>query len=204
MAPRATRAKEARHPRRTARGEATRLAILEAAEKVIGKSGFNASSIAGITRAAGVAQGTFYIYFRTKEEVFRELVLELGRVLRHTLTEAAEKASDRIGAEKEGLRAFLTFVSRHPGFYRIVQEALFIDPKAYRNYFETFADSYRQALQKAEAAGEIREGDVDVRAWALMGMAKALGERYAVWRETRPIDEVVEAAHDMIVKGLAP
>lgn len=201
---RTMRAKEARLPRRTPRGEATRLAILDAAEKVIGKNGFNASSISGITRAAGVAQGTFYIYFRTKEDVFRELVLQLGRVLRHTLTEAAEKAPDRIGAEKEGLRAFLTFVSRHPGFYRIIQEALFIDPKAYRSYFETFADSYREALENAEAAGEIRKGDVDVRAWALMGMAKALGERYAIWRETRPIDEVVEAAHDMIVRGLAP
>jgi AcrR family transcriptional regulator len=198
------RTKDARSQRRTARGEATRLAILEAAEKVIGKKGFNVASISGITRAAGVAQGTFYIYFRSKEEVFRELVLELGRMLRHTLTEASERAPDRISAEKEGLRAFLTFVSRHPGFYRIIQEALFIDPKAYRSYFETFADSYREALEKAEAAGEIRRGDVDVRAWALMGMAKGLGERYAVWRDTRPIDEVVDAAHDMIVRGLAP
>jgi hypothetical protein len=102
------------------------------------------------------------------------------------------------------LRAFLTFVARHPGFYRIVQEALFIDPKAYRDYFEAFAGSYREGLEKAEAAGEIRQGDVDVRAWALMGMAKALGERYAIWRDTRPIDEVVDAAHDMIVRGLAP
>jgi AcrR family transcriptional regulator len=198
------RIKDAKSPRRTARGEATRAAILDAAEKVIGKSGFSASSISGITRAAGVAQGTFYIYFRSKEDVFRELVLELGRVLRHSLTEASLQAPDRLSAEKEGLRAFLNFVARHPGLYRIIQEALFIDPKAYRSYFETFADSYREALDKAEAAGEIRKGDADVRAWALMGMAKALGERYAIWRDTRPVDEVVEAAHDMIVRGLAP
>jgi AcrR family transcriptional regulator len=198
------RTKDAGLARRTPRGEATRLAILEAAEKVIGRKGFTAASISGITRAAGVAQGTFYIYFRTKEDVFRELVLQLGRLLRHTLTEAAEKAPNRIGAEKEGLRAFLTFVARHPGFYRIVQEALIIDPKAYRDYFDAFADNYRQGLRKAETAGEIRKGDIDVRAWALMGMAKALGERYAVWRETRPIDEVVDAAHDMIERGLAP
>lgn len=198
------RTKEARLARRTPRGEATRFAILEAAEKVIGRKGFTAASISGITRAAGVGQGTFYIYFRSKEDVFRELVRQLGRLLRHTLTEAAERAPNRIGAEKEGLRAFLTFVALHPSFYRIVQEALFIDPKAYRDYFDAFADNYRQALEKAETAGEIRKGDVDVRTWALMGMAKALGERYAVWRETRPIDEVVDAAHDMIVRGLAP
>lgn len=198
------RIKDAKSPRRTPRGEATRAAILEAAEKVIGKQGFSLSSIADITRAAGVAQGTFYIYFRSKEDVFRELVLELGRVLRHSLTEASERAPNRLRAEKEGLRAFLNFVASHPGLYRIIQEALFIDPKAYRSYFETFADSYREALIKAEASGEIRKGDADVRAWALMGMAKALGERYAVWRETRPVDEMVEAAHDMIVRGLAP
>jgi len=55
------RTKDTRLARLTPRGEATRIAILEAAEKVIGKKGFSAASIGGITRAAGVAQGTFYI-----------------------------------------------------------------------------------------------------------------------------------------------
>ncbi|WP_018699505.1 TetR/AcrR family transcriptional regulator [Amorphus coralli] len=192
----------ARPKPKTARGEATRRAILEAAESVIGTAGYNEASIAEITRLAGVAQGTFYIYFKGKEEIFRALVLEMGRRLRGALSDAIEASPNRVAAEREGLRTFLTFVSAHPELYRIVQEALFVDPDAYRTYFQTFADAYRDGLEAAEAAGEIRPGDTEVRAWALMGMAKSLGERAVVWGDKRPIDEVVEAAHDLIVNGL--
>ena len=93
---------------KTARGAATRRAILAAAEQVIGTAGYNDASIAEITRFAGVAQGTFYIYFKGKEEVFRAIVLEMGRRLRGVLSEAIEASADRLDAEREGLRAFLT------------------------------------------------------------------------------------------------
>jgi AcrR family transcriptional regulator len=187
---------------KTARGEATRRAILDAAEAVIGAKGFNEASIIDITREAGIAQGTFYIYFKGKDEVFSQLVLEMGRHLRHALREATADAPDRLSAEREGLRGFLSFVTAHPNLYRIIQEALFVDPAAYRAYFRTFADSYRDGLEAADAAGEIRPGDPEIRAWALMGIAKTLGERAVVWGDQTPIDHVVEAAHDMIVNGL--
>lgn len=189
---------------KTTRGEATRRALLDAAEQVIGSVGYNDASITQITREAGVAQGTFYIYFKSKDEVFRELVIEMGRRLRHGLSVAAANAPDRLEAEKAGLRAFLTFVAANPTLYRVVQEALFVDPDTYRAYFQIFAERYRHRLEAATEAGEMRPGDADIRAWALMGIAKTLGERYAVWGDSRPVDEVVEAAYDLIERGLAP
>lgn len=187
---------------KTRRGEATRRAILKAAEAVIGAKGFNDASIIDITREAGVAQGTFYIYFKSKDDIFAELVVEMGRLLRLALSEATAEARDRIAAEREGLRGFLTFVTAHPNLYRIIQEALFVDPEAYRAYFQSFADSYRDALGEAVAAGEIRSGDPDIWAWALIGIARNLGERAVIWGDETPIDEVVDAAHDLIVNGL--
>ena len=47
----------------TARGQKTRAKLLEAAEHVFGKVGYEAASIAGITQRAKVALGTFYVYF---------------------------------------------------------------------------------------------------------------------------------------------
>lgn len=189
---------------KTARGEATREAILRAAETVVGERGFNEASISDITREAGVGQGTFYIYFSSKEEVFRELLLEMGRLTRHTLSQAAAAAENRIAAERAGLAAFLQFVARRPALYRIVEEAQFVDPEGYRAYFQSFAQNYQQALEEAAATGEIRPGDAEVRAWALMGMAKELGERYALWGGERPLDEVADAAFDLIERGLRP
>lgn len=189
---------------RTERGEATRRLILAAAERVIGARGFSDSSISEITREAGVAQGTFYIYFASKDEVFSELVLEMGRLLRHALSEAALREADRLAAEKAGLRAFLDFVTAHPNLYRIIQEAQFVDPAAYRAYFQSFADSYRVGLEEAQAKGEIRPGDADIRAWALMGIAKQLGERAVVWGDTTPVERIVETVDDLLMRGLKP
>lgn len=171
---------------------------------MVGARGFSEAAISEITRVAGVGQGTFYIYFSSKEEVFRELLLEMGRLTRHTLSQAAATAPDRIAAERAGLAAFLEFVALRPALYRIVEEAQFVDQQAYRAYFQSFADNYQRALEQAEDDGEIRPGDSEVRAWALMGMAKELGERYALWGSDRSLTEVADAAFDLIERGLKP
>ena len=189
---------------KTQRGIARRAKILAAAETVMGEQGFSAASIADITRLAETALGTFYIYFSNKEEVFRELVLEMGKVTRRMVAEAIADAPDRLAAERAGLAAFLRFVAERPALYRIVEEARFVDPEAYQRYFTSFGDAYAAQLRAAETRGEISPGDADIRAWALMGMAKALGDRYVLWDEGPDIDRVVDEAHRMICKGLAP
>lgn len=189
---------------KTARGEATRKAILSAAERVIGAKGYNEASIGYITSEAGVAQGTFYIYFKTKEEVFSELVLEMGRLVRHTIAESTQGIHNRLEAEKVGLTAFLEFVRAHPDLYRIVQEALFVDPGAYREYYTAFEDGYRAGLSSAQEAGQISPGDAETRAWALMGIARALGEQLVVFDTKKPISELVETAYDLIANGIKP
>lgn len=189
---------------KTKRGLARREQILRAAEMVIGEQGFSAASIADITRRAETALGTFYIYFSGKEEVFRELVLEMGRLTRAMVAEAVQGATTRLEAERAGLEAFLRFVSARPSLYRIVEEARFVDPEAYKMYFTSFARAYAAQLAEAQAAGELSPGDAEVRAWALMGVAKTLGERFVLWEDAPEIDRVVDEAVALITNGLKP
>lgn len=189
---------------KTKRGLARREAILRAAEEVFGSQGYAAASIAEITRRADTALGTFYIYFPGKEEVFRELVMEMGKLTRSGITEAVQAAPNRLVAERAGLEAFLRFVSERPSLYRIVEEARFVDPVAYRQYFSGFARAYEAQLTAAQDAGEVSPGDAEVRAWALMGIAKTLGERFVIWDEAPDIDHVVTEAFAMIRDGIAP
>ena len=69
----------------TSRGAATRTRLLEAAETVFAELGYHDASIVKITEAAGVAQGTFYLYFAGKQEIFEELVRDLNRRVRHAM-----------------------------------------------------------------------------------------------------------------------
>ena len=85
-----------------------------------------------------------------------------------------------------------------------MEEARFVDPEAYRTYYTEFGKAYADQLEHAVQKGEISQGDAEVRAWALMGIAKALGERYVLWDENVDIDRVVAEAHELICNGLAP
>jgi len=189
---------------KTKRGERTRQKILDAAEREIGRKGFAEASISTITAEAAVGQGTFYLYFRSKEDVLRELVLRMGRRLRRHLTLAIADAPNRLEAERRGLRAFLEFVRAYPDLYRVVGEAQFVDEAVFRRYYEELAQSYRNGLLAAESKGEISPGDAEVRAWALMGLSDMVGRRFALWESKAPLKRVAEAAYDLIADGLAP
>jgi AcrR family transcriptional regulator len=189
---------------KTKRGERTRQKILDAAEREIGRKGFAEASISTITAEAGVGQGTFYLYFRSKEDVLRELVLRMGRRLRRHLTLAVADAPSRLEAEHRGLRAFLEFVRANPDLYRVVAESQFVDPAVFRRYYEEFAASYRKGLVAAEAKGEIRKGDAEVHAWALMGISDMVGRCFALWDQKVPLERVADAAFELIEKGLTP
>lgn len=188
----------------TARGEATRQRILKAAEYEFGKAGFFRASISGITRGAGVAQGTFYLYFQSKEDVLRELVRHMGRELRRMLTHSINPDLTRLEAEREGLAAFMRFVSERENLYRVVQESLFVDEQIYRDYYTDFARGYISALEKSVDRGEIRRGNLEVWVWILMGLGHFLGLRYGLWAENGLSEDDLDAAMDFIRNGIAP
>ena len=78
---------------RTARGERTLRKILNAARDEIGQRGFSDSSIAGITQRAGVALGTFYTYFDSKEALFQALVKDMSGQVRDHVAPVLKEAT---------------------------------------------------------------------------------------------------------------
>ena len=187
----------------TSRGEATRQKLMDAAEQEFGEKGFHAASISSITSRAGVGQGTFYLYFPSKEDALRELVQHMGHALRRSLAEAIEGAADRLEVERRGFDAFVRFSLQHRNLYRVVMESQFVDESVYREYYQALADGYRAGLEHAASRGEIRPGSSSERAWALMGIAHFLGLRYAIWENREPPDDAKDQVFDFIQHGLA-
>lgn len=165
----------------TARGEATRRRILDAAEAVFGKLGYYEASIAEITRQAGVAQGTFYIYFHSKREIFAEMVEDLGKQLRKATSTAVVGTTDRIEAERRGFAAFFEFASTHHRIYNIVQEAQRVAPEAAAAYYNGISRGYIRSLRGAMEAGNIRPMNPEAVAYALMGIGHFVALRWIIW-----------------------
>jgi AcrR family transcriptional regulator len=190
-------------PARTGRGARTRARLLEAAERVFTELGYHDASIVKIAEAAGVANGTFYLHFTGKQEIFDELVEDLNRRVRRAMSEAASRGRTRAESERLGFEAFFRFTAEHPGLYRVIRQAEFASPPALRQHYERIAEGYAHGLRAAMERGEIAPGDPQVLAWALMGAGELIGLRWILWGDTDEIPApVFEEAMRFLLRGL--
>ena len=186
----------------TPRGQRTRAKLLDAAERVFGENGFERASIVEITKTAGVAQGTFYVYFESKHAVFAHLVDTLGRTLRQELSEAIAGLTSRLEVERAGFEAFLLFIENHRHLYKIVRQAEFVDEALYRSYYTRLAEGYASGLRAAMSEGEFANLDPEAIAYALMGIFDFIGMRWVLWEGQRPPLAVREDVLTFIASGL--
>ena len=193
---------EARVPR-TERGRRTLRAILDAAAGEFGERGFHDASISGITRRAGVALGSFYTYFPSKDAVFRALVTDLSDQVRDHVAPGIRAAPDQIAAERAGLAGYLGFVRAHKEIYRIIDEAEFVDPESFRRHYSSTVERIEQRLAAAAVRGEVRDDVGEAHAWAIMGMNVFLGLRYGVWDDGSDVEAVADAMATLLRDGLA-
>jgi len=185
------------------RGERTRRKLLEAAEAVFAELGYHDASIVKITEAAGVGQGTFYLYFASKKDVFDELVVDLNHRVRQAMTEAASQGTTRAEMERLGFAGYFRFVAEHPALYRIIRQAEFVSPEMLHLHYERLTSGYVAGLRQAMEAGEIADGDPELLAWALMGIGELVGMRWILWngRTELPAD-VLEELGRIITRAL--
>lgn len=191
---------------RTARGERTLRKILDAAREEFGERGFSDSSIVGITQRAGVALGTFYTYFDSKEILFQALVRDMSAQVRDTAAPAFSEFPNALDAARRGLELFLEFAREHRNIYRIIDEAEFVDPTAYREHYETTGNRITSRLiaarERGEVAADLSDEDLEILAWASMGANVFLGLRYSVWDSADPA-RVAAVANRMFRKGIS-
>jgi AcrR family transcriptional regulator len=187
----------------TARGARTRQKLLEAAERVFADLGYHDASIVKITEAAGCGQGTFYLYFASKKEIFDELVLDLNTRVRHAMSEAAEKGTTRAERELLGFAGFFRFTAEHPALYRIIRQAEFVSPETLHAHYERLMRPYAAGLEQAMADGEIAAGDAEVLAWSLMGIGELVGMRWILWNGERDLPpDVFDELARIIVRAV--
>jgi AcrR family transcriptional regulator len=185
----------------TARGLETRAKLLEAAEQVFGDVGYVDASIVKITEAAGVGQGTFYLYFASKQEIFDELIRDLNRRVRYAMKEASSRGETRLEAELLGFGAYFRFTAEHPALYRIIRQAEFVSPQMLEYHYEKLAEGYVEGLRESMARGEIGDIDPEVTAWALMAAGEMLGMRYILWGDGS-VPEHVEGELARIIRSV--
>jgi len=115
----------------TSRGRRSRAALVTAARTVFERDGFQNARITDISKLAGMAHGSFYTYFSSKEEVFHEVVKGLLVELMGEGGERSEDGGDPVARIERANRSYLEAYARHARLLRTWEEvATFSDDLA--------------------------------------------------------------------------
>jgi AcrR family transcriptional regulator len=198
-----TGVEDAKAPR-TERGRRTLRKLLDAAAEEFGEKGFHEASVSSITRRAGMALGSFYTYFDSKDALFRALVADMSEKVRTSARSALHDGMGALEIERAALAAFLHFAAEHKEIYRIIDEAEFVDPASYREHYETIAARIADRLRAGANKGELRDGLGELEAWAVMGINVFVGLRYIVWGSAPGLgpDEVAAGVNRLLAEGV--
>lgn len=183
--------------------------ILEGARRVFARHGFEGATVDQIARAARIAKGTIYLYFRSKDEILRQALHEdLDALGRETVP--AVVAS---GPLEERLRTFLrrmlTFFDEQRGFMDLCQMELSAELRRRVRHqlgqvYTAQTRAWRAALVDARRAGVIRAIDPKHTALAIVSFAHGLAiQRLRGWTDAS-LDSDVAHATDILWKGLSP
>ncbi|MDF3074588.1 MAG: TetR/AcrR family transcriptional regulator [Alphaproteobacteria bacterium] len=167
--------------RRVEKVEATRQSLFDAALKVVGESGYAGSSIAKIAARANVAQGTFYSYFMSQQDVFDQLLPYLGNRLLNEIREKLKGCKDPYEREAIGFQAYFDFLSENPEFERILSEAAVFTPHGFKAHVKNIVDGYMRAFRHRSSRAVLphySERELEAVTYILLGARAYLSQRF--------------------------
>ncbi|MEV7276551.1 TetR/AcrR family transcriptional regulator [Streptomyces sp. NPDC093111] len=191
------------------RRQATRTKLYEAAVTLIAEQGFSATTVDEIAERAGVAKGTVYYNFKSKTELFEELLRHGVSLLTTSLRSAAEETAERGGSRVDALdamiRAGLVFIDRYPAFTQLYVAELWRTNRAWNSTLLVVRQEavavVEGVLREGVEAGELNEEiDVKLTAAALVGMVLVAALDWQAFQSERSLDDV-HAALSRLLHG---
>jgi AcrR family transcriptional regulator len=172
--------------------------ILTVAREVFARRGYHAAKIDEIVASAGIARGTFYLYFEDKRTIFEEIVdrtiarlgLAIVRVDPHDAVHGvAEQVRDNIR------RVVRVLLEDRATTKILLSDALGVDPGFDRkllSFYDEMSSMLEHSLRDGQELGVVSGGDVRLMSWLLMGALKEamfqIVQRGAEYDEDKLVD----------------
>jgi AcrR family transcriptional regulator len=166
---------------RLEKSELLRHALLQAAATVVGEVGYANASIAIITAKAGVAQGTFYNYFESRQDILDKLLPTLGEEMLAHIRQCASGGTNYTEIEERIFRGFFSFLGKTPHFSRILNEAESFAPAGHKQHFDNVSKKYLRLFHRSKLEGEFpnySEAELEVVVFILLAARSYLALRY--------------------------
>lgn len=182
--------------------------LFDAAVQIVGEAGYAAASVAMITARAKVAQGTFYNYFNSRQDLLDQLLPSISDQLHELIRERVMAApDDPLERERARLIGFFDFLEEAPHLFKILSEGPVQAPEGFRRHLAQQSASYSRALRYEAACGNLNITDaneLEVATQMLLSSREYLSARFCFrdGKFVRPPAFVVETYMKMVTGTL--
>lgn len=162
--------------RREHRKRQTRQLILDAGCDTFAELGFEACTVRDIIRRTGLASGTFYNYFDTKDEVLREIIDDEIARISERMRESRQRAKNLHAFVLTAYREIYRAVVTHPKVYRIMLRNESVVRELYGDGgFSSAIAILREDMRNAVSGGILPEMNVDWLSSVFFGAGYEMG-----------------------------
>jgi AcrR family transcriptional regulator len=188
-----------------------RLQVLDAARVVFAQKGYHATSIADLIEAAGIARGTFYLYFDSKRAIFDELLEHFFALLTHEVkpVDVTPGARPPIDQLRGIVRHVLHVLVENRDLARLVlREAVGLDAdfdRKLQDFYGRILEVIRHALETGHKVGLARKVNTTVTSFCILGSVKEMAYHLLVTQdvgELIDLDAVTREVLDFNVHGI--
>ncbi len=183
----------------------TKRKIFEASMKLFAEKGYDATSIEEITATVGVAKGTLYYHFSSKEEIFNFLIEEGVKLLQNSIDIKTSKLDNYIDKLKAVILIQIKIVNKYENFITILLSQFY--GKEARNqmcqkYVYEYINKIEKIVEDGMKAGQIKNGNVKVIASEIYAL---IASTLVYKMESKSDIEVIKLYKEFentIIKGL--
>jgi AcrR family transcriptional regulator len=183
--------------------ESRRAGMLGVARRIFAQKGYHDTSIDDLIAAAGVARGTFYLYFESKRAIFDELLDELvatlaGKVHRIDISPGAPPPVEQMNATVDAVLG--TLVENHDIARILLREAVGLDEDFDRKLAEFYGrieSMLVRAITNGQTMGLVRPCDATVVAHCILGAVKEV-VLYAVVNQDPALRDIQKMGREVI------
>lgn len=182
---------------------ANRQAILEAARAVFARLGYEATNVRDIIRETELAAGTFYNYFKSKEEVFHALADSSAVRFRPHLKDVRETAAGFEDFIRGAFRAYFQFLSdeNSDAISMGAPHLGLIGVRADTPEMEAVFEEIRADIEAMLAKGKVLDVDTEYLTAAAIGIARDLGD-HMLKRRPVDVDKATAFATSLLLSGI--
>jgi AcrR family transcriptional regulator len=196
--------------KRQAQAAATQQQLLRAAHDVFAERGFAGTSVGAITKAANTAHGTFYLYYRNKEDIFAKVVEEVMLDVYERALSAPLEGQDLRRVLESAIAGFLEVFVQNAGVWRALIEGACTTPAVEHSWAEIRAGFNRRVadrFRQMQDLGIIRDCKPELMAVVIGGMIEWTATTQFVLRPPQleaSMDELVSTLADVWERTLVP